>query len=172
MKFMKKILSLIVLISALILMSCHTTRKAQNQLKSVMKYHPELVSNVCKDSFPCVTSKIDTVTNVEYEFVEIQCPGYETAKKDTIHVTHNKIIKGPAVVVTEQKTNNITKLIKDSASIKSYELELKACNKKCNDLTAEKYKLQNKISTKNRWIMWLIIALLCSILCNVLQLKK
>lgn len=169
---MKKISSLIALISVLILVSCHTTRKAQNQLKSVMKYYPELVANVCKDSFPCVISKIDTVTSVEYDFVEIQCPGYETAKKDTIHVTHTKIIKGPAVIVTEQKTNNITKLIKDSASIRSCELELISCNKKCNDLTAENLKLQNKVSKKNSWIMWLIIALLCSILCNVLQLKK
>lgn len=169
---MRKISSLIVLISVLILMSCHTTKKAKNQLKSVMKYHPELVANVCKDSFPCVISKTDTVTSVEYEFVEIQCPGYENVKKDTIHVIHTKIVKGPAVMVTEHKINTITQMIKDSAEIRSCELELKACNKKCNDLTAENLKLQNKVSTKNRWIMWLIIALLCSILCNVLQLKK
>jgi len=172
--FMRKISSLIALISVLILMSCHTTRKAKNQLKSVMKYHPELVANVCKDSFPCVISKTDTVTSVEYDFVEIQCPGYEDYHIDTVWLNNNKtqIIDGPTVIARQNKINTITQMIKDSAAIRSCELELIACNNTCNDLLEQNNKLQHKVSTKNRWIMWLIIALLCSILCNVLQLKK
>jgi hypothetical protein len=83
-----------------------------------------------------------------------------------------QIIDGPTVVARQNKTNTITKLVKDSAAIRSCELEVIALNEKCKDLTSQNVKLQNKVTAKNRWIMWLIIALLCSILCNVIQLKK
>jgi hypothetical protein len=121
-----------------------------------------------------VNSKIDTITNVEYDFIELQCPGYEPGNIDTVWLTHNKsqFVTGSKIVATEYKINTITKTIKDSAAIRSCELELITCNNKCNDLLQQNIKLQNKVTAKNRWIMWLIIALLCSILCNVLQLKK
>ena len=172
--FMRKISSLIVLISALILLSCHTTRKAEKQVKSAMKHHPEVLAKFCKDTFPCTISKIDTVTNVEYDFVEIQCPGYEDYLIDTIWLNNSKtqIIDGPTVIVRQNKTNTITKLVKDSAAIRSCELELIKLDKENDNWIEDNLKLSNKVTAKNRWIIWLIIALLCSILCNVLQLKK
>jgi predicted nucleic acid-binding Zn ribbon protein len=126
------------------------------------------------DTFPCVTSKIDTVTRVEYDFLEIQCPGVEDYHIDTVWLNNNKnkTIKGPAVLVTQKQYNTITKVIKDSAAIRSCELELISCNNKCNDLLEQNRKLQNKVTTKNRWIMWLIIAFLLSIIGNLIQLKK
>jgi hypothetical protein len=171
---MRKLLSIMLALSLLILSSCHTTKQAKKAINKVMKYHPEVVANVCMDSFPCITSKIDTVTYIEYEFVELQCPGYEIDKKDTIYLTKNKtnIITGPAVVVIKNKTNEITKLVRDSAAIKLCKLEVIKLNEKCKELTLQNVKLQNKVTAKNRWIMWLIIALLCSILCNVIQFKK
>jgi hypothetical protein len=154
----------------ILLISCNPSRK----LDKLCQKNPNLCANYCEDNLPCVTTKIDTVTAIEYEFVEIQCPGYELAKKDTIWLTKNKtqLIKGPALVVTEQKTNTIIKMVKDSASIRSCELEVITLNEKCKELTSQNVKLQNKVTAKNRWIMWLIIALLLSILCNVIQLKK
>jgi hypothetical protein len=161
---------LILLLIAVTTWSCNPSKKLDN----LNKKHPELLANFCKDTFPCLTSKIDTVTTIEYDFIEVQCPGYELATKDTIWLTKNKtnIIKGPAVVVTEQKNNTIIKMVKDNAAIRSCELEVISLNEKCKELSSQNVKLQNKVTTKNRWIMWLIIALLCSILCNVIQLKK
>jgi len=126
------------------------------------------------DTFPCVTNKIDTVTRVEYDFIEIQCPGINNVKNDTIWITKNKtqFVTGSAIVATEYKINTITKTIKDSAAIRSCELDLISCNNKCNDLLEQNRKLQNKVTTKNRWIMWLIIAFLLSIIGNLIQLKK
>jgi len=154
----------------ILLISCNPSRK----LDKLNAKHPELLAKFCKDTFPCVISKIDTVTKVEYDFVELQCPGYEPGNIDTIWLTHNKtqFVTGPTIVATEYKINTITKTIKDSAEIKSCELELISCNNKCNDLLQQNIKLQNKVTAKNRWIMWLIIALLCSILCNVILIKK
>jgi hypothetical protein len=124
------------------------------------------------DTFPCVTTKIDTVTRVEYDFVEIQCPGISNVKNDTLWITNTKTIKGPAVLVTQKEYNTITKTIKDSAAIRSCELEVIKLNKDLDFYIEDNRKLSNKVVAKNRWIMWLIIALLCSILCNVILIKK
>jgi predicted nucleic acid-binding Zn ribbon protein len=161
---------LIPLLIAVTTLSCNPSRK----LDKLNEKHPELLAKFCKDTFPCVNSKIDTITNVEYDFIELQCPGYEPGNIDTIWLTHNKtqFVTGPTIVASEYKINTITKTIKDSAAIRSCELELITCNNKCNDLLEQNRKLQNKVTAKNRWIMWLIIALLLSIIGNILQFKK
>ena len=152
--------------------SCNPSKK----LDKLNKKHPELLANFCKDTFPCVITKIDTLSKIEYDFVEIQCPGYDynNAIIDTVWLTSSKtqLIEGPAVVVTEQKTNTIIKVVKDSASIRSCELEVIRLNEKCKELTSQNVKLQNKVTTKNRWILWLIITLLLMIIFNLLKLIK
>jgi len=154
----------------IILISCNPSQK----LDKLNAKHPQLLAKFCMDTFPCVTSKIDTVTRVEYDFLEIQCPGVEDYHIDTVWLNNNKnkTIKGPAVLVTQKQYNTITKVIKDSAAIRSCELELISCNNKCNDLLEQNRKLQNKVTTKNRWIMWLIIAFLLTLIGNIIQLKK
>jgi len=124
------------------------------------------------DTFPCITTKIDTVTRVEYDFIEVQCPGIDNVKNDTFWITNTKTIKGPGVIVTQQQYNTITKTIKDSAAIRSCELEVIELNKKLTEINEKNRKLENKVTTKNRWIMWLIIALLVTIMGNIIQFKK
>ena len=152
--------------------SCNPSAK----LDKLNAKHPELLAKFCRDTFPCVTSKVETITSFDTNYVKVNCAvyDYDSAFVDTIWLTHSKtqLIKGDAVLQVLTKTNTITKTIRDSAQIKSCELELLAVNEKCKELTSQNVKLQNKITAKNRWLMWLIIALLCSILCNVLQLKK
>ena len=161
---------LILLLTAVTTLSCNPSKK----LDKLNAKHPELLAKFCMDTFPCVTSKIDTVTKVEYDFVEIQCPGVEDYHIDTVWLDNNKtqIIDRPTVIVRQNKTNTIIKTIKDSAAIRLCELELIALNTKCKEITSQNVKLQNKVTAKNRWITWLIIALLCSILCNVILIKK
>ena len=152
--------------------SCNPSAK----LDKLNAKHPELLAKFCRDTFPCVTSKVETFTSFDTNYVRINCAeyNYDSAFIDTIWLTHSKtqLIKGDAVLQVLTKTNTIIKTIRDSAEIRSCELELITCNNKCNDLLQQNNKLQNKVTAKNRWLMWLIIALLCSILCNVLQLKK
>ena len=163
---------LILLLTTITIWSCNPSKK----LDKLNAKHPELLAKFCRDTFPCVTSKVETFTSFDTNYVRINCAeyDYDSAFVDTIWLTHSKtqLIEGDAVLQVLTKTNTITKTIRDSAQIKSYELELLELNKKCKELTSQNVKLQNKITAKNRWIMWLIIALLCSILCNVIQLKK
>jgi len=155
-------------LALIILISCNPSRK----LDKLNAKHPELLAKFCMDTFPCITTKIDTVTRVEYDFIEVQCPGIDNVKNDTFWITNTKTIKGPGVIVTQQQYNTITKTIKDSAAIRSCELEVIELNKKLTEINEKNRKLENKVTTKNRWIMWLIIALLVTIMGNIIQFKK
>jgi hypothetical protein len=155
---------LILALATITIWSCNPSKK----LDKLNAKHPELLAKFCKDTFPCVTSKVETFTSFDTNYLTIECPDYKA--KDTILIT--KYLKGSAVLKYLNKTNTIIKTIRDSAEIRSCELELITCNNKCNDLLQQNNKLQNKVTAKNRWLMWLIIALLCSILCNVILIKK
>jgi hypothetical protein len=159
-----KFLTLVLI--AITTLSCNPIKK----LEKLNKKHPQLLANFCRDTFPCVTTKVDTIKEIQYEFITVECPGYEI--KDTIVITRDKIIKGSAVIKYEKKTNTIIKTIKDSAEIRSCKLELMYVNKKLIDSKELNTKLQNKVTAKNRFISWLIIVVLCAIIGNILQLKK
>ena len=163
---------LILLLTTITIWSCNPSKK----LDKLNAKHPELLAKFCRDTFPCVTSKVETITSFDTNFIKINCAeyDYDSAFVDTIWLMHSKtqLIKGEAVLQVLTKTNTVTKTIRDSAQIRSCELELIAVNEKCKELTSQNVKLQNKVTAKNRWLMWLIIALLCSILCNVILIKK
>jgi hypothetical protein len=157
---------LILALTTITIWSCNPSKK----LDKLNKKHPEIVAKFCFDKFPCVTSKIDTIKEIEYEFVSVECPEYKA--KDTVVITRNTIVKGSAVLKYVKQNNTIIKTVRDSAQIVFCELELIALNKKCNQLTEDNISLKNKVSAKNRYISWLIIAILCAIIGNILQLKK
>lgn len=160
---------ILVLMMGMIL-SCNPSKK----LDKINEKHPELLAKFCKDSFPCITSKVDTITSFDTVYSAIKINEYEELPKDTIWLVKNKptLINRPVILATKQPVKMIVKIVKDSAELTSIRFDLIKCNEEGNKLITENKKLQNKVTTKNRWIMWLIIALLCSILCNVLQLKK
>jgi hypothetical protein len=152
------------------ILSCNPSKK----LDKLNEKHPELLAKFCKDSFPCVTSKVDTITSFDTVYTAIKINEYEEIPKDTIWLVKNKptLINRPVIIASKYPVKTIVKVIKDSAELTSIRFDLIKCNEEGNKYITENRKLQNKVTAKNRWIMWLIIALLCSILCNVLQLKK
>lgn len=161
---------LIPVLMMVMILSCNPSKK----LDKLNEKHPELLANFCKDSFPCVISKVDTITSFDTVYTAIKINEYEEIPKDTIWFVKNKttLINRPVIIGTKYPVKTIVKVIKDSAELTSIRFELTKCNEESNKLITENNKLQNKITAKNRWIMWLIIALLCSILCNILQLRK
>jgi hypothetical protein len=106
------------------ILSCNPSKK----LDKLNEKHPELLAKFCKDTFPCVISKVDTITNFDTNYITIECPDYNL--KDTILIKRDKIIKGSAVLKYINKTNTIIKTVRDSAQIVFCELELIALNKK------------------------------------------
>jgi hypothetical protein len=157
----------------LLLCGCMTSKKAKKSIEKINKDYPELLAKYCRDSLPCVTLKIDTLIKYDTTYTAIQF-NYDSIPTDTIWLTNSRtqLIDKPVYIASVGKINTIIKTIKDSAQIRFCELELISCNNKCNDLMAQNTKLQNKVTAKNRWLMWLIIALLCSIIVNILLIKK
>ena len=141
------------------ILSCNPSKK----LDKLNAKHPELLAKFCRDTFPCVTSKVDTFTSFDTNYIKINCAeyNYDSSFIDTVWLTHSKtqLIKGDAVLQVLTKTNTVTKTIRDSAQIRSCELELISVNKKCAQYIDDNRKLSNKVTAKNRWLMWLIIAL-------------
>lgn len=163
---------LTLLLIAITTLSCNPSKK----LDKLNKKHPELLANFCRDTFPCVITNVDTFSIYDTNYIKIDCTEYDYDKAfiDTVWLTNSKtqLIDKPVYIASIGKINTIIKTIKDSAQIKACELELKSVNKKLIESNALNTKLQNKITAKNRWISWLIIAFLCAIIGNILQLKK
>jgi hypothetical protein len=134
------------------------------------------LANFCRDTFPCVITNVDTLISYDTNYIKIECNEYDynNAFIDTVWLTSSKtqLIDKPVYIASIGEIKTIVKLIKDSAQIKACELELNAVNKKLIESTALNNKLQNKVTVKNRFISWLIIAFLCAIIGNILQLKK
>jgi hypothetical protein len=153
--------------------SCNPTQRAINKVNAVNKRHPEVLANFCRDTFPCVTIKVDTLIKYDTTYTAIKFD-YDSIPTDTIWLTYSRtqLIDKTVYIASIGEVKTIFKTIKDSAKIRSCELELKDVNKKLNESTALNTKLQNKITGRNSAIMWLIIALLCSIIINVILIKK
>lgn len=154
----------------MMILSCNPSKK----LDKLNEKHPELLAKFCKDSFPCVTSKVDTITSFDTVYTAIKINEYPEIPKDTIWLVKNKttLINRPVIIGQKYPVKTIVKVIKDSAELTSIRFDLIKCNEESNKYITENSKLHSKVTTKNRWIMWLIIALLCSILCNVILIKK
>lgn len=166
----KYLIPVLMTLMTMMILSCNPSKK----LDKLNEKHPELLANFCKDSFPCVISKVDTITSFDTVYTAIKINEYEEIPKDTIWLLKNKttLINRPVIIATKHPVKTIVKVIKDSAELTALRFDLIKCNEESNKLITQNNKLQNKVTAKNRWIMWLIIALLCSILCNIILIKK
>lgn len=160
-------------LAAALICGCYTEKKAQKQVDKAIKQKPKIAAETLRKAFPCIT-KIDTVVKVDtgYDFIEIQCPDQiePVTKIDTIvinKVTKNKVyLPGKIVKVGAQKeTITITKLVRDSA-------EIYLLNKQIKDLTDGRIVDHQKIKNRNKWILWLLVALVISLLFNFIKFNR
>jgi len=167
---MKKI-NYLCLALALCLGSCskYNDQDALKQLIKAEALKPKLTADFVMQHFPC-TEKIDTIvqTHTDYKYIDVVCPPADSTA-DTIYLDKIKVVTKTNVVkrtiALPSKTTTITKYFEDSAKIKSLSLansqtqaELKKCGEK-----------KDKSSSLN---LWLIICLCCSIIVNLIQLRK
>lgn len=145
-----------------ILVACNTPHRIAKKLNKFDLVHPEVVSKFARDKYPCIEKPVDTITKVDtaYIDVEVECPPTDTLiirKNDTIRVEGKSIIIKKNVALP-QHTITITKLVKDSAEIKALAVE----NKNCSD----------EVKTKWKWIQWLFVLLVCSLILNVILISR
>lgn len=166
----KYLIPVLMTLMTMMILSCNPSKK----LDKLNEKHPELLANFCKDLFPCVISKVDTITSFDTVYTAIKINEYEEIPKDTIWLVKNKtiLINRPVIIATKHPVKTIVKVVKDSAELTALRFELIKCNQESNKLITDNSKLHSKVTAKNRWLMWFIIALLCAIIGNILQLKK
>lgn len=154
-----KLLTIVIMIS-----SCMSPAK---HLNKAYDKSPVDVAKFCKDKFPCITNHIDTVTKVEYDFVEVACPGQDTVKStDTLFIPVNAkpktyILTKTKFIASPVQTRDIITVVKDSALISYYQGTV-------SRLETENKKLYIKLDKKNDFIKWLIISLALSLFLNLL----
>jgi hypothetical protein len=152
---------------------CYTQKEASKDLNKAKSKYPELTAKFTRDNFPCKTTDSSVVYDTVYRDVEVLCPPptyvYTTDtlyknKVDTIKVKGNtQYVKTLVRVPVKQET--ITKWYEDSSKIFLIMKDLEKCK-------AEKDKYVKKNELKRSFILWLIIALLMSILFNIFLLRK
>ena len=157
----------------LLLQGCskYNPEDALHDLNRANDKHPIVTAKFVNDKFPC-NIKSDTVVNtkIEYKYMDVICPPSDsTNMKDTIYVDKVRVVQKSnivkRVVALPSKTITITKYYEDSAKIK----ELALTNSQTNE---ELKKCSEKKEKSSEWNKWLIICLACSILLNVIQLRK
>lgn len=144
---------------------------AMKDLNRANEKQPQVVADYVNKNFPCKI-KADTIvkTKLEYKYMDVICPPADSLNSgDTVYIDKvktiykNSVVK--KVVALPSKTITITKYVEDSAKIKSLTLansQAQAELKKCTD----------KKDKSAEWNKWLIICLACSIILNVIQLRK
>jgi len=163
---LKKVLKIYSLL-ALLLTGCYKPMDALRDIYKAEMRYPKVVSDYVGEHFPC-NPRTDSLIKIDtlYKDIEVICPPSDTLY-DTINQIATKIITRPVkkYISIPSKTITITKYVQDSAKIRSLslansqtQLELKKCSE-------QKEK-------KSNWILWLVIALFCSLLLNVIQIKK
>jgi len=155
--------------------SCYTQKKATEQTQKALIKYPEVVANVARTAFPCVTTKSDTVVTSHDSIVFIECPEQPDNPaleyiRDTVTNTVTKYLKGETKfykvpVTLPIRTITIIKKEKDSA-------ETYLLNKEINRLKAYSEKADRKIHSRNTWLKWILLVLALSLFGNWLQLKS
>jgi len=174
-------LSVIIIFLAL-LTSCnkYTLPMAEKEVNKAYLTYPPMVAGKTRDWFPCIVNRRDTIITYVDSIIYVDCPSVvngtanEYISSDTVYikkiVTQNKVVKVP--VYLPIKTITIIKKIEDSAKI--FELTdalLTSTNETANANDSIK-KLEAKVAKKNKYLLYLLIALLASLGINYLQFKR
>lgn len=172
----------VVIIFLTLLTSCskYTLPIAEQQVtKAYLTYKP-MVADKTRGWFPCIVKTNDTITTTKDSLIYIECPDVSTSTPsdylgtDTVYlnkiVTQNKVVKVP--VYLPVKTVTVIQKIEDSAKIFSLN---DALLNSVNETAKQKDYgeiLEAKIKSKNKYILYFLIALLASLGVNYLQFKR
>lgn len=162
-----KSLWVVILLLAIIsvLASCST---AKELLDKAEKKDPAIVATYARDKYPCTDLlKPDTATIWRDSTVYIECPDsipatYETVRYDTVNNTITRVVKVPVTIRTAGQV--ITRWYEDSAKLKLYRLQVEGLQSDTANYRKQMHKLTGKVSTRNKWLLWLLVVVVCETL--------
>jgi len=172
----------VVIIFLTLLTSCskYTLPKAEYQVNKAYLTYPPMVAGKTRDWFPCIVNKNDTIITYVDSLIYIDCPSVvngnatEYINSDTVYinkiVTQNKVVKVP--VYLPIKTITVIQKVEDSAKMFVLNDVLQAVENETAILNDDVKKLEAKVAKKNKYLLYLLIALLASLGINYLQFKR
>ena len=153
-----------ILLILIVISGCSSPEK---MMQKAYDKNPSKVAEFAAKKFPFVETSPDTIKKVEYEFIEVACPGVDTiVNRDTLFIP----------VTAEPKTYTITKTrwiatpkeyqfiyqkVKDSAEIMKYRAMFQ------NEQQAAAL-FQSQRDNSLRFNRWILIALAISLILNFL----
>ena len=148
----------------LIFASCST---AQELMDKAEKKDPAIVAKLARDKYPCKDLlKPDTTTIYQDSIilVEIECPDVptEVIRVDTVNNVITRTVRVPVNMPVQIRT--VTKWYEDSAKLKLFTLQVESLQADTASLRQETVKLSGKVSSRNKWLLWLIIICACETL--------
>lgn len=150
---------------------CYNSQKATEQVNKADSKFPEIVAKLARDKYPCTQLlKTDTAVVFKDTTVYIECPDtltnnptpFETIRFDTINNVVTKIVKVPVTIRTAAQT--ITRWFEDSAKLKLAAITLTNLQADTANYRKQIIKLDGKVSTRNKWLLWLLIIVICETL--------
>ena len=172
----------VVIIFLTLLTSCskYTLPMAEKEVNKAYLTYPPMVAGKTRDWFPCIVNKTDTIITYVDSLIYIDCPSVvngnanEYISSDTVYinkiVTHNKVVKVP--VYLPIKTITIIQKIEDSAKIFELTDALLTSTNETANANDDIKELEAKVAKKNKFLLYLLIALLASLGINYLQFKR
>lgn len=181
-----KYLTTMSLITAILLISCNPTKQAAKKVRKAYQLDQGQVAEFCSLQYPPTIMPGDTITKIEYDFIEIECPPVQkpewimkTDSTGTISkqgvIVYKKANKRGIVrvdtsrtkvkVEVQKITKFVTKFVKDSAQVA-------LLNSQLNKSKEESSGLRKKLDKRNSLVLWLVIALALSSIVNIIQLKR
>jgi hypothetical protein len=156
---------------------CTTAKKIERKIGIYNVKKPAVVAEMTRRLYPCtVLLKTDTITTTKDSTVWVECPDMPTngtqtdyAGADTVQVvryatkTQIKTVRVPVTLPVVTKTVN--RWFEDSAKIF-------VAQKQVQDKQKEIEKLTGKLEKRNKWFLWLLLALGLSVVVNVLMIKR
>lgn len=151
-----KSLTIMSLIAAILLSSCNPTKQAAKKVRKAYHLDPGQVAEFCALQYPPTILPGDTVTKIEYDFIEIDCPPVQkpewilkadsngTISKQGVIIYKKSNKRGivrvdtarTKVKVEVQKiTKFVTKFVKDTAQVAAISSQLKKCNDQSSELS-------------------------------------
>jgi len=146
--------------------SCYNAQKATEQVNKADSKFPEIVAKLARDKYPCTDLlKPDTLVTIKDSlvFVDVECPDSITTetivKTDTLNNVITKTIRVPVNMPIQIRT--ITKWFEDSAKLKLAAISLNNLQQDTANYRKQIVKLDGKVATRNKWLLWLLIVVIC-----------
>lgn len=162
---------ILLIVAGIVVFSCYNTKKAEQQTNRALLNYPAVVATIARNSFPCISLKSDTTITQIDTIVVIDCP--DVVIKDSVQVhdtikTGRTFIKVP--VTLPIRTITILKIVEDSAKIKILQSGIDMRNITIIKLQSDNANQSEAIRRKNKWILYLWLAVALSLVGIILKL--